>query len=300
MSYRPPGAVTKVIHGPSFMEHNQSMSENRSDWNSFARANASQLWRQKSAAMGRHATEAIVKEAAVRPGERVLDVACGTGEPAISLASLLRDTGSVVGADISTEPLKIAAERAASRGLTNTAFVQADIHRLPFADAEFDCVTSRLGVMFFADLTRALAEIHRVLKPGGRIALLAWGPMEQPYFETTIGTLFRLLPGSQLPASGLAMFKFGDPKVLADAAAHAGFTKINARLDTVPWTWPGTADDVWAYFQEVTAPFRALLKAIPDSRREEIDSAVCEAIAQYERNGAIEFGATITLVVGTK
>src|SRR5512142_3398171 len=105
--------MSSTNHAPK--GHTRNMSEDRSDWNSFARANASQQWRQQSAAMGRHATDSIVNEAAVRPGERVLDIACGTGEPAISLASLLRDSGSVVGADISTEPLKIAAERAATR-----------------------------------------------------------------------------------------------------------------------------------------------------------------------------------------
>jgi ubiquinone/menaquinone biosynthesis C-methylase UbiE len=276
------------------------MSDNRSDWNSFARANASQLWRQQSAYMGKHVTETIVNEAAVHAGERVLDVACGTGEPAISLATLLRDSGTVVGADISTEPLKIAADRASTRGLTNTEFLQADIHNLPFADAEFDCVTSRFGVMFFADLPRALTEIHRVLKPGGRIALLAWGPMEQPYFQTTIGRLQELVPGAELPASGRAMFKFGDPNVLATAAAAAGFTSINARLQTVPWTWPGTSADVWAYFREVTAPFKALFHAVPESRCEEIDNAVCQAISRYESNEQVEFTATITLLSARK
>ena len=89
-------------------------------------------------------------------------------------------------------PLEVARARARQRGLDNVEYLQGDVHALPFADGSFDRVTSRLGVMFFADLAKALGELHRVLKPGGKIALLAWGAIEQPYFESTIGTVRRL------------------------------------------------------------------------------------------------------------
>jgi ubiquinone/menaquinone biosynthesis C-methylase UbiE len=112
-------------------------SSTNTDWNSFGRANASQKWRKQSAAMGSDMTRAIVEAAQVQPGMRVLDVACGTGEPAISLATLLAGSGEVVGVDISPAPLKIAEERAAQRNLTNAIFKQADAHHLPFADNSF-------------------------------------------------------------------------------------------------------------------------------------------------------------------
>src|SRR5271157_3208819 len=162
-----------------------------SEWNAFARAQAAQRWKRQSAAMGRQMTEAIVADAKVEPGMTVLDVACGTGEPAISLAMLLKDSGLVVGIDVSSQPLKMAAQRARDRGLRNLGFQQADVHHLPLADGCFDRVTCRLGVMFFSDVARALAEMRRVLKPGGRVTLLAWGPMQQPYFESTIGVILR-------------------------------------------------------------------------------------------------------------
>ena len=111
------------------------MSERQSsNWNTFARVNASQRWRKPSAAMGRAMTEAIVREAQVAPNMRVLDVACGTGEPAISIATELSGTGDVVATDISPEPLKIGEARARERGLTNIRFEQADVHHLPFED----------------------------------------------------------------------------------------------------------------------------------------------------------------------
>ncbi|HEY2170727.1 MAG TPA: methyltransferase domain-containing protein, partial [Candidatus Angelobacter sp.] len=181
------------------------ISTDTADWNSFGRANASQKWRRQSAAMGSDMTRAIVAAAQVQPGMRVLDIACGTGEPAISIAELLARSGVVVGVDISPAPLKIAEERATQRGLTNASFRQADAHHLPFTDNSFDCITSRLGVMFFSDLPRALSEMHRVLKPKGRTILLVWGPMDQPYFHSTIGTVLRMLPEAVMPESGRKM-----------------------------------------------------------------------------------------------
>ena len=270
------------------------------EWNAFARVNAAQRWRRQSAAMGRPMTEAIVAEAQVTPGMRVLDVACGTGEPAISLALLLNGTGLVHGIDISGEPLRVAAQRARERRLVNAAFQQADVHSLAFADGSFDRVTSRLGVMFFADVGRALREMHRVLKPGARITLLAWGPMQQPYFESTIGTVLRLVPGLALPDSGRRMFRFGAAGELASALEDAGFCGIEEDLRVVPWSWPGTPEEVWDYFQEVTVPFKPLLEAIPEEKREMVNAEVLKEIGHFYDGAQVNFTATICLVSATR
>jgi ubiquinone/menaquinone biosynthesis C-methylase UbiE len=271
-----------------------------SDWNSFGRTNASQKWRRQSAAMGSDMTQALVDTAQVGPGMRVLDVACGTGEPAISLATLLENSGEVVGVDLSPAPLQIAAERAVQRGLANARFQQADAHDLPFPDSNFDCITSRLGVMFFTDLPRALAEMHRVLKPAGRATLLVWGPINQPYFETTVGTVLRMLPDTIMPDSGRKMFALGSEGVLTKALRESGFTHAEERIVTVPWTWSGTPEEVWEYFQEVTVPFAPLLKSISGERRQEIDKEVMGAINKYLDATSIKFTATVNITVAIK
>lgn len=273
---------------------------NTADWNSFGRANASQKWRRQSAVMGNDMTRAIVETARVQPGMRVLDIACGTGEPAISLAALLAGDGEVVGADISPEPLKIAEERATQRGLSNAIFQQADAHELPFSDNSFDCITSRLGIMFFADLPRALSEMRRVLKPEGRAILLVWGPFEQPYFHTTIGTVLRMLPNAVMPESGRKMFALADEDRLTHALQQAGFSQVKEELVTVPWTWIGTPEEIWEYFQNVTVPFASLLQSIPAERRAEIDAAVLKAISQYCDGTSIKFTATVNIAAAVK
>lgn len=276
------------------------ISTDTADWNSFGRANASQKWRRQSAAMGSDMTQVIVEAAHVQPGMRVLDIACGTGEPAISLAALLAGDGEVVGVDISPAPLKIAEERAALRGLTNVIFQQADAHALPFPDNGFDRVTSRLGIMFFSNLPRALSEMRRVLRPGGRAILLVWGPLDQPYFHTTIGTVLRMLLGAVVPEQGRKMFALGSTDVLSQTLKQAGFTKVEERLVTVPWTWPGTPEEVWEYFQDVAVPFAPLLQSIPAERRAEIDAEVLRSISQYYDGASIKFTATVNIAVAVK
>jgi len=273
---------------------------NTAGWNSFGRANASQKWRRQSAAMGSDMTRAIVEAAQVQPGMRVLDVACGTGEPSISLAALLADTGEVVGVDLSPAPLKIAEERAAQRGLANARFEQADAHHLPFTDNSFDCITSRLGIMFFSDLPRALAEMRRVLKPAGRAVLLVWGSMEQPYFQTTIGTVLRMLPDAIVPGSGIRMFALGTDGALSKALRESGFATVEERSVTVDWTWLGTPEEVWEYFQDVAVPFASFLQSIPAERRPVIDAEVLKAIRQYYDGTSIKFTATVNIAVAVK
>jgi ubiquinone/menaquinone biosynthesis C-methylase UbiE len=284
------------------MPDNNAMptSVDTADWNSFGRANASQKWRRQSAVMGNDMTQAIVAAARVKPGMRVLDIACGTGEPAISLAALLAGEGEVVGVDISPAPLKIAEERAALRGLSNATFQQADAHELPFPDNSFDCITSRLGIMFFSDLPRALNEMRRVLRPEGRAILLVWGPFDQPYFHTTIGTVLRMLPNAVMPESGKKMFALAEEDKLAQTLRQVGFSQVKAELVTVPWTWLGTPEEVWEYFQEVTVPFASLLQSIPAERRPEIDAAVLKAIGQYYDGTSIKFTATVHIAVAVK
>jgi SAM-dependent methyltransferase len=231
-------------------------------WDSFARLNAGERFKAQSAEMGAAVTEAVVEAAAVRPSMRVLDVACGSGEPSISMAELLKGTGQVVGLDMAETPLEVARARAAKRGLENVQYVRGDVHALPFADASFDRVTSRLGVMFFGDLPKALNEMRRVLKPGGRVALLAWGRMEQPYFEMTIGTVQRVRPTVWIPTGARAMFQFGVPGTLGAALGAAGFGAVDEQVQRIPWDWHGTPEEMWDYFRGVTVPFHPMLQEV--------------------------------------
>lgn len=269
------------------------------DWATHARMNAAKRWERPSAEMGRGATDAIVEFARPRPGMRVLDVASGTGAPALQLARRVLPTGHVTATDLSPEPLKIAAERAQERALANIEFKIADAHQLPFDDASFDLVTSRLAVMFFSDLPRALAEMRRVLKPGGRVAMLAWGPIAQPYFEST-GAIIMRHTGLTLPPPAQQIFRFGKHGTLTAALKSAGFRDVVEELRTVPWPWISTVEDLWEYFRAATVPFRPLLDQIPADQLEPITRDVYAAFQRFWDGEKVNMTADFVLAGGTR
>ena len=269
------------------------------DWGTSFRLTAAEKWKAKSAAMGRDVTEALVAYADPRPGMRVLDLACGTGEPTITIATRI-PTGHVIALDLSADLLAIADQRATQRGLTNITTRQADAQQLPFRDQQFDLATSRFGVMFFADIDRAFRELHRVLKPGARACFAVWGPKEQPYFASTIGVVHRHVGGPLLAPGGPDPFRFSRPGSLTEAFTRNGFTDPHEETRTVPWTWPGPPEEAWEQQRAIATPFLPLLNQVPADAWPKINDEIHAAVRQHERNGAIEFGAQIIFASGTK
>jgi SAM-dependent methyltransferase len=269
-------------------------------WGSQYRLVATERWKAKSAAMGQSVTDALVEYAQPKPGMRILDLASGTGEPAISLALRVGAQGRVTATDLSADLLAIAQERAQARGLSNFSTQQADAHSLPFPENSFDLATSRFGVMFFRDPELAFRELHRVLQPGARACFLVWGSVEQPYWQTMMGVVHRHVGGPFLPPGGPNPFRYAEPGSLAAVLRSAGFGDINEETKTLPWTWPGTAEEVWEQAQAVSVPFRPLLERVPVDRWPEINAEIHSAIRKYSDGEKISFGATVVLVSGRK
>src|SRR6185369_107910 len=116
------------------------------------------------------------------PGMRVLDVATGSGQPALAIASRIQPGGTTLGIDFSPEMIAVAERRARDLGAANVSFRTMDAEQLELPDASFDAVTCACGILFFPDADRALAEMRRVLKPGGRVAIGVWDePLKNPF-----------------------------------------------------------------------------------------------------------------------
>lgn len=277
-----------------------SKPEAEPSWGSQYRLIASEKWKAKSAAMGTPVTNALVEYAKPSPGMQVIDLASGTGEPAISLAVRIAPQGHVTALDLSADLLEIAAKRAQTRGLANFTARQADAHSLPFPDNSFDLATSRFGVMFFRDPEAALRELRRVLRPGARVCFLAWGPFDQPYWQSMMGVVHRHVGGALLEPEGPNPFRFAVPGSLSAVLQSAGFTGVEEETKTLPWAWPGSPEEVWEQNRSVAVPFRPMLERVIPDAWPQIHTEVHQAVAKYWDGEKIAFGARVVLASGKK
>ena len=189
-------------------------------------------------------TDQTLRVAKIRPGERVLDVATGTGITAIAA----RERGAVVtGLDLTSELLAVARQKAKDEGFDDIDFKEGDAESLPFADASFDVVLSTCGHMFAPDQPRVAAELARVTRPAGRLVFLAWTP------EGGLGGWFRITNKHFPPPADLASpFNWGDPdkvrRLLGSAFRDLEFTRGDCPQ------FGASPEDIWELFSTRYGP----------------------------------------------
>jgi SAM-dependent methyltransferase len=269
-------------------------------WATVSEPLTAERWHPAAAQWGTALTQALLDSADLHENCHVLDVAAGSGDPALSIAKRLAD-GKVTAIDTSRPGLLRAKRQGDLAGLgSRLNFVQTDVHKVPFLDSSFDRVTCRLGIMFFADVDRALAQLWRVLRPGGRASFLAWGPFEQPLFASTAGAILRLVSGTSIPEPARAPFKFATPGSLEDALGRARFRNVQERHMTLPRIWAGSPRELWGYFQEVNALFHPLIHAIPEEMGTSVEEAVRLGLARYQSGQTITVPAQVVLATAER
>ena len=152
--------------------------------------------------------------------------------------------------------------------------------------------------MFFTDAEEALAELRRVLKAGARACFAAWGPFEQPYWQTTMKIVHQHTGGLMIEPDSPDPFRFSTQGSLSQVLRAAGFGEVEESVRTVPWTWPGSAEEVFEYARSVSTPYRPLLERVPQSEWPAILTQAHAAIDRYRVGDEIRFGANVVLASG--
>lgn len=231
----------------------------------------------------------VVTLADPRPGERVLDVACGTGVVTRLVAQRVGRTGNVVGLDLNPGMLAVAAAAAANEPPTSASITwqEASATKMPLPDAAFDIAYCQLGLQFFPDRPAALREMYRVMVPGGRLGLMVWRGIEHsPGFGILAAALAQHV---STEAAGImrAPFALAEAEELRGLIAAAGFRDITIR--PVPGTvrFPSVARFVQDYV--AGSPLAGHVAKVSDEARAALVSEVGDALRFHLVAGALTF-----------
>ena len=265
---------------------------------------AAEAWHRWESTLGAWlgpATEVLLDLARVAPGSRVLDVASGAGEPAITAAKRVGPTGSVLATDIAPNILEFAREAARRQGVGAIVETRVlDGEHLDLPEASFDAVLSRVGLIYFPDQQGALAGMRRVLKPGGRVGAVVYTtPERNGFFSIPVGIIRRRaqlpppLPGQPGP------FSLGGPGVLEEAFRQAGFRDIETRVVPSPLRLPSAADCA-RFERESFGALHQMLAGLPEEERRDVWDEIARELRQFEGPGGFEGPCELVVGVGVR
>ncbi len=247
-----------------------------------------------------HISERLVALAGVRPGSRVLDVAAGYGEPALTAARKAGPEGRVVATDISAEMLAFGRERAAAAGLDKVEFIESDACSLDFAHASFDAAVSRWGIIFEPDAEAAAGRIRGFLKPGARIAISSWGEPDQvPFLSLPMRTTRERLNVPPPPPGTPGPLSRPTPAAIGGLLEAGGFSQVAVEQDEVTYEFD-SPEHFTAYIRAISAPIRAMIEQHAGEAQEAAWDAITQAAADA-RGGSkpLRFSNVVLLASAT-
>ena len=257
--------------------------EQRRDWD--AAAAGWKKWWPVFERCAQHVSDRLVELAAIKAGSRVLDVATGNGEPALTAARRAGASGRVIATDQSGGMLAIARERAGAQGVTNIEFRQTDGEALAIAERDFDAIVCRWGLMFMPDVKAALRGMHERLRAGGRLATSVWATADKVPMIAVGAEAVRRIAKLPPPVPGaLGPLRLADESMMRAALAEAGFKEITVERIAVTFELD-SVDDFVNFRRDVSAQFRMLLESQPAEARAQIIAAVAEGARAYADAG---------------
>jgi ubiquinone/menaquinone biosynthesis C-methylase UbiE len=245
-------------------------------------------------------SERLVELAGVEPGSRVLDIAAGYGEPALTAARKAGPDGTVVATDISAEMLAFGQERTAAAGVDNIEFMESDANSLDLPKESFDAAVSRWGIIFEPDGEGTAERIRGFLKPGAMFAISSWGePEEVPMIARPMKTALQFLGEEPPPPGTPGPLSRPTPEAIGGLLQGGGFSDVQVEemQVTLPWASP---EEFSGFIKDIVAPITKMVEAHPEDVQEKAWQAIADDIrSEADSDGSLQLTNKVLLAVGT-
>jgi ubiquinone/menaquinone biosynthesis C-methylase UbiE len=236
--------------------------------------------------------------AGVGPGQRVLDVGCGIGDPTLQVAVLVGPHGRVVGIDLVEDMLVTARERAAALGLAHVEFRAGDVATEALPAESFDVVIGRWSVIYVQDVAALLVRLRRALVPGGRIALAGWAPPDaNPWIAIPMRAIGAVRPLPPADSAAPGIFHLSEDGDLARALVAAGFQAVDQERVQLSQFARDPAE-FWAMLGDMAGPLAPLLAGLGSAERERVARAVAADLAPFRTGDVYRVPAQAQLAWG--
>jgi len=246
-------------------------------------------------AIGVPVADLTLEAASPRAGERVLDVACGTGVVARRAAHAVGPSGAVTGLDLAADMIDVA-RRAPAPAEPRIEWHVGDAASLPFPDASYDVAVCQMGLMFMADKEAAVAEMRRVLAAGGRAVVVTPGAI-QPPFEIMERAIVEHI-GADLGAFVRLVFSMYDPGAVAGLLRHAGLDDVSASVTTVELRLPPPKEFLWQYIN--ITPMAPIVAAAPEEAKAALERVVLQGWAPFVTGGRLAGRQPMVVAAGRR
>jgi ubiquinone/menaquinone biosynthesis C-methylase UbiE len=255
-----------------------------------ASADYEEYWRRQI----EPAQKRLLEMVALRPGERVLDIACGTGLITFPAAMSVGAQGSVVGTDISERMIERGREVSAKQGLANVTFQRADAEALDFPGSSFDVALCSLGLMYVPEPLNALRLVRHLMKPGGRMAATVWGQRDRCGWAGIFPVVDARVKSEVCPM----FFQLGTGDSLRTAMEMAGFSDINVDRLVSPLDYASAEDAIGAAF--VGGPVAMAYSHFDEDTRDEAHAEYLRTIRPYRRGEGYSIPGEFVVAVARK